>query len=73
VGGRWMGASAKTSGAEGGVGFSVSTGVSKTGKAWAVGRSAAGLEGALLPLAPGLEGGTMIDDKSWLDMAADRR
>ena len=73
MGGGWVGASAKTSGAGGGVGFSASTGVSKTGKAWAAGRSTAGLEGALLPLSLGLEGGTMIDDKSWLDMAADRR
>lgn len=73
MGGGWTGASAKISGAGEGAGFSVSTGESRTGKFWAAGRSTAGLEGALFPLALELDGGTMIDDKSWLDMAADRR
>jgi hypothetical protein len=44
------------------------------GKLCPDGRSAAaGLAGALLPLVSRLDGGTMIEDKSWLEMAADRR
>jgi hypothetical protein len=53
---------------------SFSTGFSGTGKVGLGGRSAtAGLEGALFPLVLGLDGGTMMEDRSWLEMAADRR
>lgn len=69
-----LGSADKGSVAEEGVAFSVSAEAPKTGKAWPTGRSAtAGLDGALFPLTLGLEGGTMIEDRSWLEIAADRR
>jgi hypothetical protein len=66
--------SAASSGAETGVAFPISTGFSGTGRFWPRGRSAAaGLAGVLLPLILGLDAGTIIEDRSWLEMAADRR
>jgi hypothetical protein len=53
---------------------SVSTGLSRTGRLGPDGRSeTVGLVGALLPLALGVEGGTMIEERSWLEIAAERR
>jgi hypothetical protein len=69
-----LGSSDKGSVTKEGTAFSASAQAPKTGNAWLAGRSAtAGLEGALFPLTLGLEGGTMIEDRSWLEIAADRR
>lgn len=57
-----------------GVAFSTSTVLSRAGNGGSGGRSvSAGLVGALPPFTLELDGGTMMEDKSWLEMAADRR
>jgi hypothetical protein len=68
------GFSAQGSGTDKGAVFSVSTGLSGAGKPRPAGRSGTtGLAGALFPFALVLDGGMMIEARSWLEMAADRR
>jgi len=66
--------SATGSGAEIGAAVPISTGFSGTKTLCPGGRSAAaGLAGALVPFILALDGGAIIEDRSWLEMAADRR
>lgn len=73
-GGRFLNSAATGSGANAISSVLTATTFSGAGKFWLGGRSvAAGLVGALFPFPLGLGGGTSIDDRSWLEMAADRR
>jgi len=66
--------SSSGSGAGAGAVMPTSTFFSGAGNLWSTGRCAAsGLAGALFPFALGLAFGMIMDDRSWLEMAAERR